>query len=598
MSMEKEEAKTTKVTKASDGTAGKEVPKKKKYIQVFRPQNASSKETKSMAKTVNKKPVKPEEPEKKMVKVRKADGTIVLVDSSTIKRKPKPVKPTEPAKAEAAAVINDAAKEGTDVKAAETSAAAAGTASKTAKKAAEAAAEAPEAAEKAAEAAAKAPEAAEKASEAAAKASYTTRTSIPTSKNNIIIQGVDYFLGNNIPTTTDKTSDIVAKDSSLTKNDVMNLLSCEERQLIEDNNLDLTEKLDDGSPRYIIAKGKQDDKYHVYDMKNNGASIARQYGTTGSGLRGSDICPSGNGYIRNFNKLDEDDQGGEEYFYYDSNNELKSARACYKTCSPLSFDLNGDGVQTSSSTVNFDIDGDGVIDTINDSADAVLVFDKDGDGISGADGSETFGNNTDIDGDGKADGFKDGFEALKALAKQEGLIDGVNDNELDENDLKVLEEKWGLKIKTGGYNSEAQSLSDTGITNIKLSADNSTVMQDNFDGNGNQLMTQEGATFTVNGEEREYADIWHKKLDSTAGGSVEDKTTSGNIFCSLSFDLSVNADLANSSIKISKNAANSAKNSARSAIGNIKNNDTFLEYVNRYNPEEVEEEEKKKKPEK
>ncbi len=395
-------------------------------------------------------------------------------------------------------------------------------------------------------------------------------------------------------------SQLGAAKEALTSN-ALSMVSEAEMRLVTDNNLDLTEKLSDGSPRYIIAKGKQDGQYHVYDMKNKGACIARQYGTQGSGLRGSDICPNGNGYLRDFKKLDADDTGGEEYYYYDSNNELKSARACYKTCSPLSFDINGNGVQTSSSIVNFDIDGDGIMDTINDSADAVLVFDKDGDGISGADGSETFGNNTDIDGDGKADGFKDGFEALKALAKQEGLIDGVNDNELDENDLKVLEEKWGLKIKTGGYNSEAQSLSDAGITNIKLSADNSTVMQDNFDGNGNQLMTQEGATFTVNGEEKEYADIWHKKLDSTTVNADETKS-SENIFSSLSFDLSVNSDLANASIQISKNAADSAKTSARKAIGNIKENDTFLEYISRYTPQEQKdaeeiEEKKKKKPE-
>lgn len=394
-----------------------------------------------------------------------------------------------------------------------------------------------------------------------------------------------------ISATTSKLN--AAKDA--VANNVLNLISEAEMKLVTDNNLDLNEKLDDGSPRYIFAKGKQDGQYHVYDMKNNGASVPRQYGTQGSGLRGSDICPSGNGYLRDFNKLDENTEGGEEYYYY-CGDELKSARACYKTCSPLSFDINGDGVQTSDSVVNFDIDGDGIVDRINDSADAVLVFDKDGDGVSGADGSETFGNNTDIDGDGKADGFKDGFEALKALAKQEGLIDGVNDNELDENDLKVLEEKWGLKIKTGGYNSSAQSLSDAGITNIKLSADNSTVMQDNFDGNGNQLMTQEGATFTVNGEEREYADIWHKKLDASADGA-DSASAGSNIFSSLSFDLSVSADLANSSIKVSKNAANSAKNSARSSINHIKDNDTFLEYVNRYDPEEAEEE-KKKKPEK
>ena len=167
--MEKEEAKTTKVVKTADGTAGKEVPKKKKYIQVFRPQNASSKETKSMAKAVNKKPAKPEEPEKKMVKVRKADGTIVLVDSSTIKRKPKTVKPAETVKAETPAVINDAVKESAEAKLPEAPAAAEA-APEMAAKAPEAAAKAPAAAAKAPEEAAKAPETETKAPETAAKA--------------------------------------------------------------------------------------------------------------------------------------------------------------------------------------------------------------------------------------------------------------------------------------------------------------------------------------------------------------------------------------------------------------------------------------------
>ena len=162
---------------------------------------------------------------------------------------------------------------------------------------------------------------------------------------------------------------------------------------------------------------------------------------------------------------------------------------------------------------HFDIDGDGFMDLINDSADGILVFDNDGDGISGEDGSECFGDNTDIDGDGKKDGYKDGFEALKAFALKEGLINGLDDNMLDENDIRFLEENYGFKIKINGYNSEEQSLLDLGITQINLAQTDETTLIDNFDGNGNQLMRQEGATFIQNGEVKEYADIWHKKLE-------------------------------------------------------------------------------------
>ena len=304
------------------------------------------------------------------------------------------------------------------------------------------------------------------------------------------------------------------------KDDVWSKIPESERKLAEELGIDLTEKLEDGTPRYIFAKGTyvdEGDTYHMYDMgKNNdrgdNALVRLECGYDDNSF---DQIPNGNGGIRpgSFSYCDEECEDCQPVYYMDDCDTMCEAPATYETKSPLSFDLNGDGVKTSSKVIDYDIDGDGIVDKINDSADAVLVFDKDGDGISGKDGSETFGDNTDLDGDGKADGYKDGFEALKALAKKEGLINGEDDNELDEKDLKVLEEKHGLKIKTNGYNSEAKSLSDTGITSIKLSKDNETSLEDNFDGNGNQLMTQKGATFTVNGEEKEYADIWHKKYN-------------------------------------------------------------------------------------
>jgi hypothetical protein len=114
---------------------------------------------------------------------------------------------------------------------------------------------------------------------------------------------------------------------------------------------------------------------------------------------------------------------------------------------PLTFDLNGDGVKTSDKMTQYDIDGDGTIDNINDVADGTLTI------RGGASGKDLFGNNTDLDGDGKADGFKDGFEALKALALKEGLIDDQKDMVLDASDLTLLEKKYQLGMKTVGYHS-------------------------------------------------------------------------------------------------------------------------------------------------
>lgn len=62
-----------------------------------------------------------------------------------------------------------------------------------------------------------------------------------------------------------------------------------------------------------------------------------------------------------------------------------------------------------------------------------------------------------------------------------------------------------------GYMGKAYKLTELGITKINLPTTNETQKQDNFDGQGNDLMTQEGATFIIDGIEVEYADIWHSK---------------------------------------------------------------------------------------
>jgi len=182
-----------------------------------------------------------------------------------------------------------------------------------------------------------------------------------------------------------------------------------------------------------------------------------------------------------------------------------------KKCDPLAFDIDGDGIKTTNQKVSFDIDGDGQKDIVNDSAEWTLAFDKDKDGIAGEDGSELFGDNTDFDGDGVKDGYKDGFDALKSLAEKEGLI-SANDSVLDSDDLAKLSEKYGLVMKKG-YVGETKSLSELGVTQINISTSDQRKTIENFDGRNNDLTTQEGATFVVNGQTRDYADIWNKKYD-------------------------------------------------------------------------------------
>ncbi len=386
------------------------------------------------------------------------------------------------------------------------------------------------------------------------EADNNTSASTTVNQNNLSSSaGITTVNQNNSSSSVNGITSVLANQEvqlceNMTTQDLINLLSPAEQEYIKDINL--SEKLCDGSPRYVFATGKEDNQYHVYDLAtSNGPSIVRQkenihipvlsredirqlgssidYNALLVQAYSNSAIAFGNGFIFNFT------QGERICYYADDCDVVNSFKACYCTQSPLSLDIDGNGVNTSDEIIDYDIDGDGKTDKIYNSADAVLVFDKDGDGISGKDGSECFGNNTDIDGDGKKDGYANGFEALKALAKENNLINGKDDNVLDQNDLDFLENKFGLKLKLNGYNSEAVSLKDAGITEINLAQTDETEMIDNFDGLGNQLMKQQGATFKINGETREYADIWHKKLD-------EDIENAKNVFegNSLSFDIS------------------------------------------------------------
>lgn len=324
----------------------------------------------------------------------------------------------------------------------------------------------------------------------------------------------------------------------LTAKELLSKIDPRELEIVKEYNVDMT--------NCVVAKGK-DGKFHIYEKLTGDegyfwgeyGNIARKYLPD----RGFDICPMGSGEIgtlkdatdcdvENFEGFDDStdlaDQWynvvGEVYTFTSINDcltdgEVTSRSCSYCTASPLSFDIDGDGVNTSEEIIQYDIDGDGKTDTINNSDEWVLAFDKDKDGIAGEDGSELFGDNTDLDGDGKADGYKDGFEALKALAEKENLIDD-NDRTLDEEDLSYLGEKYGL-VMTDGYGGEAKSLEELGVDEINLAKTDETTLTKNFDGRNNDIMTQEGATFKVNGETREYADIWNAKFNSGESVSTE-----------------------------------------------------------------------------
>ena len=337
----------------------------------------------------------------------------------------------------------------------------------------------------------------------------------------------------NVQNTSSLTNSSEVAGAGLTAKELLSKIDPRELDIVKQYNVDMK--------NCVVAKGI-DGKFHIYEkLTGNEGYFWGEYGNVARKYcpdMGFDICPMGSGEIGTLNDATDCDvqnfQGfndsknladqwynvvGEVYTFTSINDCLTDGEICsrpcsYCTASPLSFDIDGDGVNTSDEIIKYDIDGDGKLDTINNSAEWVLAFDADKNGIAGEDGGELFGDNTDLDGDGKADGYKDGFEALKALAEKENLID-ENDRTLDKDDLSYLGEKYGL-VMTNGYGGEAKSLDELGVDEINLAKTDETTLTKNFDGKHNDIMTQEGATFKVNGQTREYADIWNAKFDSGA----------------------------------------------------------------------------------
>lgn len=202
-----------------------------------------------------------------------------------------------------------------------------------------------------------------------------------------------------------------------------------------------------------------------------------------------------------------------EVFYYSGAHVVK--RDSEWRMSPLVFDLPGRGVQTSERTTLFDVEGDGNPDQtqwVNDVAPGmgVLVFDGDGDGRSGENGRELFGDRTSL-GDGRR--FADGFQALRAfveLAVRDGVIgrEALDRGRLDASALAELEKARGLKMKVGGFNAKPVSLARAGVAEIRLSSA-PVERAAGFDGWDNDLSLQAGAVFRrEDGSSGDYMDVW------------------------------------------------------------------------------------------
>ncbi len=227
----------------------------------------------------------------------------------------------------------------------------------------------------------------------------------------------------------------------------------------------------------------------------------------------------------------------------DLNGYKSAADKVAELYSPLIFDLDGTGLKLQNSgMIEVDLDGDGKTELVSDldAYTGLLVFDsKQDDTEEGrAYGRDMFGNGTDMSAyditGPKDDGtFNNGFEALRAMAEKYELVKGSKQH-LDAEDLKFLENEVQLRMRVGGIaDGEDRRFSAVGISRIDLGAADKIKSLDESpeDQWGNKLMHQEGATFVVHSDTRQYADIWFnilarvleqpdKELDAKSGSDL------------------------------------------------------------------------------
>jgi hypothetical protein len=169
---------------------------------------------------------------------------------------------------------------------------------------------------------------------------------------------------------------------------------------------------------------------------------------------------------------------------------------------PLIFDLAGSGpVIRGHQMVREDLDGDGLEEVVTD-----LAF---GSGLLVLDASRLGPRRAEI---------RHGFDALRAIAEDHGLVGGAKQH-LDAEDLALLEERIGLRMRVGGFAGGDVRFAELGITRIDLGDPERVVDSAGTDAFGNRYVRQAGARFTVRGQVHEYVGMCFRVQARPALGS-------------------------------------------------------------------------------
>ncbi|MBU0483511.1 MAG: hypothetical protein KKB30_03230 [Proteobacteria bacterium] len=197
---------------------------------------------------------------------------------------------------------------------------------------------------------------------------------------------------------------------------------------------------------------------------------------------------------------------------------------------PLTFDLDGDGIETVAASdtdpILFDHDGDGVKNGTGwvSADDGFLVMDRNGNGTID-NGTELFGDSTPLSGGGTA---VDGFHAL---ADQDTNADGVVNNlDANWNDLRVWQD---INQDGESQTGELLTLDELGISGINVGkTENSQLLA-----NGNQIadlgtFIKTDGTMGTMGEVGDLADVdlaedtFHREFTDTLTIAAEAETLS------------------------------------------------------------------------
>jgi len=167
--------------------------------------------------------------------------------------------------------------------------------------------------------------------------------------------------------------------------------------------------------------------------------------------------------------------------------------------SPLTIDLNGDGVTTAGYSRDryFDHDGNGLLESTAwvDANDGLLVRDLNGNGIIDS-GGELFGSNTRLSDGSLA---ANGFVALGELDdNQDGLVD---EHDAGFADLLIWRDANGNGLTEAG---ELLTLAAAGISGFRTQWTTSSFV----DGNG-QAHKQVGTAIRINGADAAVSDVWY-----------------------------------------------------------------------------------------